>query len=658
MTSSPDQTRPGRNLFQSVRNIWTIMAKELSGFFSTSIGYTVILGYVLTTSLFFLAIIYILREAGSIPPSSRPLTLFYRNPYIFFIFMFFPSILSMRLFAHEKETGTIEMLLTVPVSDWEVVLGKYLATVFFYVLCLSPSLINYLVLFRPELARNVMFDIILPTLFFLPLIIFGFSFIKPDHKIGVVVGALAAAFIFVAALRIMDFDRITQRVRFIPADQIDMDNDGMADSWERANGLETNRDDSNEDPDGDRIANELEYMYGTDPHDKNDNLTSRILETVGPKNILSKGDEDKDNDGIPDKWERYLGLSSENGEDALQDNDGDGDSNLLEWQYGTDLSNPDETIRSKYIGYLQSYVTTLEKKYIDKDNDGMPDAWEETFNLALGEDDSGVDPDGDGFSNIEEYHYRTNPVFKDSVPSLPESKAWLLHMLSYILPVALFLFLSFPYPLKKEARIAFSLKQIGIGGLVLMFLLLTVFVSIGIKTESAYSLFLFWGFILLFLTITAILSRIVLLSRSKLNAGAVAVFLFLVFRIFWCFYIAEKAASQPDVGITFSGYLGGILMGALYISIGIFFSALFRNQIDAAVITFAALILIFISSLLPTWSDSVEPFKNFFYHYNFMLHLKNFSEGNIHSANIAFILSAIALCLFLTEKVLGVRKWK
>ena len=107
----------------SIRTVWTIFAKELSSFFTTSVGYTVILGYVLTTSLFFLLILKILNEAGSIPPTQRPLSIFYKDYLILFIFMFFSSILSMRLFAQEKETGTIEMLLTVPVADWEVVLG-------------------------------------------------------------------------------------------------------------------------------------------------------------------------------------------------------------------------------------------------------------------------------------------------------------------------------------------------------------------------------------------------------------------------------------------------------------------------------------------------------------------------------------------------------
>jgi ABC-type transport system involved in multi-copper enzyme maturation permease subunit len=232
---------------RSVRNIWTILTKELNSFFCTSIGYTVILGYVLTTSLFFLLILHFLREQGAIPATSRPLTVFFSSGYILIIFMFLCSILSMRLFAREREMGTIEMLLTVPVSDWEVVLGKYLATVVYYLICISPSLVNSLVLFRPEFTLHLHGSIILPTLVILPLLLLLFTVMPrilqaaglPRSRDIVAVALMFAVTLVTAlALRATGVDRITQMTAYIPADQVDTDNDGMADWWEVKYGLD------------------------------------------------------------------------------------------------------------------------------------------------------------------------------------------------------------------------------------------------------------------------------------------------------------------------------------------------------------------------------------------------------------------------------------
>jgi len=94
---------------------------------------------------------------------------------------------------------------------------------------------------------------------------------------------------------------------------------------------------------------------------------------------------DSDNDGMPDDWEKLHGLNPYDPGDAGLDPDGDGLTNLREFQLRTDPRNA------------------------DTDGDGMPDGWEAAHGLNPLVDDCHGDPDGDGFDNCEEYRWRTDP---------------------------------------------------------------------------------------------------------------------------------------------------------------------------------------------------------------------------------------------------------
>jgi len=63
------------------------------------------------------------------------------------IALFLVPMITMRLFAEEKKTGTIELLMTSPVYDWEIILGKWLGALLLYLCVLAMSAINIAVLF-------------------------------------------------------------------------------------------------------------------------------------------------------------------------------------------------------------------------------------------------------------------------------------------------------------------------------------------------------------------------------------------------------------------------------------------------------------------------------------------------------------------------------
>jgi ABC-2 type transport system permease protein len=72
-------------------------------------------------------------------------TLFSMGPYVF---IFLVPAITMKSFAEEKKMGTMELLLTKPLSDWDIVMGKFLATFVLVMFALIPSLIYYYSIYK------------------------------------------------------------------------------------------------------------------------------------------------------------------------------------------------------------------------------------------------------------------------------------------------------------------------------------------------------------------------------------------------------------------------------------------------------------------------------------------------------------------------------
>jgi hypothetical protein len=70
-----------------------------------------------------------------------PMEIMVGNVAFWLVFLFIPPLLTMRLFAEERSSGTLEMLLTAPVRDWQVVFAKYVACFAFYVMMWLPTLL-------------------------------------------------------------------------------------------------------------------------------------------------------------------------------------------------------------------------------------------------------------------------------------------------------------------------------------------------------------------------------------------------------------------------------------------------------------------------------------------------------------------------------------
>lgn len=100
-----------------MKNILTIFKKELRSYFNSPIAYIVLFVFLIITGWFFTSSLFL---AGVVTM---------RNVFdiIPFIFLFFIPAISMRAFSEELKSGTIELLLTKPITDMDIIIGKFLA---------------------------------------------------------------------------------------------------------------------------------------------------------------------------------------------------------------------------------------------------------------------------------------------------------------------------------------------------------------------------------------------------------------------------------------------------------------------------------------------------------------------------------------------------
>ncbi len=113
-----------------------LLKKEITGFFSSLTGYVVIIVFLLLTGLFLWIFPgqFNILDAGYASLDS----LFIIAPWVF---LFLVPAVSMRLFADEKKSGTIEFLFTQPLTEMQIVLAKYFAGLSLVIFSLIPTIV-------------------------------------------------------------------------------------------------------------------------------------------------------------------------------------------------------------------------------------------------------------------------------------------------------------------------------------------------------------------------------------------------------------------------------------------------------------------------------------------------------------------------------------
>jgi ABC-2 type transport system permease protein len=119
-----------------------LFRKEINNFFSSIIGYVVIILFLLVNAIFFFGVF---GQDNILDQGYANMNSFFENaPYIFLLLI--PAI-TMRSFAEEKSIGTIESLITKPISETRIILAKYFAAIVLVIFSILPTFTYYFSLY-------------------------------------------------------------------------------------------------------------------------------------------------------------------------------------------------------------------------------------------------------------------------------------------------------------------------------------------------------------------------------------------------------------------------------------------------------------------------------------------------------------------------------
>jgi gliding motility-associated transport system permease protein len=170
-------------------NVLAIAQKELRSYFASPIAYVVIGLWALLYGFFYASLLsYFVRQSmqmsqfGGAQPvniNEQMIRLLFQNTTIMILFMM--PLITMRTYSEEKRSGTIELLLTSPLTDLQIILGKFLGAMGLYAAMLAVTLIHIGILF---IYGNPEWKPIATT--YLGLLLFGGCFIS----VGLLISSL------------------------------------------------------------------------------------------------------------------------------------------------------------------------------------------------------------------------------------------------------------------------------------------------------------------------------------------------------------------------------------------------------------------------------------------------------------------------------------
>ncbi len=125
-----------------MKSAWLVLKRELASFFLSPLAYVVLTSWLVWNGVVFWVLTEFYSRNAVSSGASSPLSGFFGGSALFFIpLLVFVPVLTMRLVAGEKQTGTLEILMTAPVSETSVIFGKYGASLVIWCVLWLPTVI-------------------------------------------------------------------------------------------------------------------------------------------------------------------------------------------------------------------------------------------------------------------------------------------------------------------------------------------------------------------------------------------------------------------------------------------------------------------------------------------------------------------------------------
>ncbi|HVT16240.1 MAG TPA: ABC transporter permease subunit [Thermoanaerobaculia bacterium] len=120
--------------------LWATFNRELRAYFLSPLAYLVLIFFLFANGFIFSVIMSFLNDPRT-PATARPMDTMFNTIFFWIILLFVCMVLTMRLLSEELRSGSIEVLMTAPITESQVVAGKYLAALAFFVALWLPTLV-------------------------------------------------------------------------------------------------------------------------------------------------------------------------------------------------------------------------------------------------------------------------------------------------------------------------------------------------------------------------------------------------------------------------------------------------------------------------------------------------------------------------------------
>ncbi len=200
-----------------MKSLWVILRRELGSFFVSPLAYVVLTAWLVWNGVVFWVLTEFYARNAVASGAATPLSAFFGGSSLFFIpLLVFVPVLTMRLVAAERQSGTIEPLMTAPVSDTAIIAGKYGAALGIWAVLWAPTAIYAYIMSQHGTVdwgavRASYFGILMLGSYFMAVGLL-MSVIAPNQIIAAVLAFVALGVLFTVGIGEFVFDGAAREI--------------------------------------------------------------------------------------------------------------------------------------------------------------------------------------------------------------------------------------------------------------------------------------------------------------------------------------------------------------------------------------------------------------------------------------------------------------